>query len=95
MIAFATPNEVITQVTCVIDTPRSPPMDDNDTFAIEVSSTFMNVASDSDRVPRIFAAPVSGAGSSVAAMGVRLQPAQIAYGDSPAASKLCAAASPE
>ena len=47
-------------------------MEDNDTFAIEVSSTFMKVASDSDRVPRIFAAPVSGASSSVAAMGVHL-----------------------
>ena len=53
VIALATPNEVITQVTCVIDTPRSPPMEDNDTFAIDVSSTFMNVASDSAIVPRI------------------------------------------
>src|ERR1700722_8528072 len=67
-IALATPKEVITHVTCVVDTPRSPPIDESDTFAIDVSSTFMNVASASDTVPRILAAPVRGANSSAAAM---------------------------
>ncbi len=68
VMALATPKEVITQVTCVVDTPRSPPIADKDTFAIEVSSTFMNVASDSDRVPNTMAAPFSGGNSSGAAM---------------------------
>src|SRR5580698_9627037 len=65
--ALATPKEVMTQVTWVVDTPRSPPIDDSETFAIDVSSTFMNVASARDSVPRIFAVPVRGCSSSGAA----------------------------
>src|SRR6266545_1041720 len=41
-----------------------------DTFAIDVSSTFMNVASDSATVPSASIAPESGAGSARAAEGV-------------------------
>ena len=59
-IAVETANEVMTQVACVLDTPRSPAIDDSDTFAIDVSSTFMNVASASEIVPAIRAVPVSG-----------------------------------
>src|ERR1700685_1713821 len=66
--ALATPKEVITQVTCVVDTPRSPPMADSDTFAIDGSSTFMKVASARARVPRTFTAPVRGGSSPAAAM---------------------------
>src|SRR6202051_1643031 len=55
-IALATPKEVITHVTCVVDTPRSPPIDESDTFAIDVSSTFMKVASAKGKGPSIFAA---------------------------------------
>src|SRR3954467_154379 len=44
-IAFATAKEVMTQVPWFGDTPRSPAMAGIDTLAIDVSSTFMNVAS--------------------------------------------------
>src|SRR6202051_5320038 len=67
-IALATPKEVMTQVTCVVDTPRSPPIEDSDTFAMDVSSTFMNVASAKEGVPRILGATVRGGSSSVAAI---------------------------
>ncbi len=66
--ALATPKEVITQVTWVVDTPRLPPIVGSDTLAIDVSSTFMKVASARDTVPRNFAAPVRGAGSAAAAI---------------------------
>src|ERR1700722_4706151 len=65
--ALATPKEVMTQVTWVVDTPRSPPIDDRDTLAIDVSRTFMKVASARDSVPRTFAVPVRGCSSSAAA----------------------------
>ena len=42
------------------DTPRSPAMAGSDTLAIDVSSTFMNVASDSAIVPSTSALPCSG-----------------------------------
>jgi hypothetical protein len=58
--AFATPNEVITQVPWSGETPRSPAIAGIDTLAIDVSSTFMNVASDKAIVPRTRALPVSG-----------------------------------
>ena len=44
-IAFATANDVMTQVPCVGLTPMSPEIAGIETFAIELSSTFMNVAS--------------------------------------------------
>src|SRR6266702_364783 len=61
-IAFATPNEVMTQVPWSGETPRSPEIAGIDTFAMDVSSTFMNVASDSAMVPIVSALPVSGCG---------------------------------
>ena len=59
-IALATANEVMTQVPCCGDTPRSPEMAGIDTLAIEVSSTFMNTASDSASVPSTSCGPCSG-----------------------------------
>ncbi len=50
-IALATANEVMTQVPCAGLTPMSPAIAGIDTLAIDVSSTFMNVASDSAIVP--------------------------------------------
>src|SRR6476469_7414408 len=61
-IALATPNDVITHVPWSGDTPRSPAIAGSDTLAIDVSSTFMNVASDSATVPSASVEPVSGAG---------------------------------
>ena len=58
--ALATPKEVMTQVPWSGETPRSPAMAGVDTLAIDVSSTFMNVASDSAIVPRTSCAPASG-----------------------------------
>ena len=58
--ALATAKLVMTQVPCTVLTPKSPEMAGSDTFAMEVSSTFMNVAVDSARVPRARALPVSG-----------------------------------
>ncbi len=63
-IAFATANDVMTHVPCCGDTPRSPEIAGIDTFAIDVSSTFMNTASDNASVPRTSGAPCSG-GSAV------------------------------
>src|SRR5581483_12331076 len=61
--AFATPNEVMTQVPWSGETPRSPEMEGIETLAIDVSSTFMNTASDSATVPIASFAPVSGGSS--------------------------------
>ena len=61
--ALATPKLVITQVPWLGLTPRSPAIAGRDTLAIEESSTFMNVARDSDRVPSSSCAPCSGVGS--------------------------------
>ena len=58
--ALATANEVITQVPCAGLTPRLPAMAGIETLAIDVSSTFMNVARDSAMVPRTSSAPRSG-----------------------------------
>ena len=58
--ALATPNEVITQVPCDGLTPMSPAMAGMDTLAMDESSTFMNVASDSATVPQARALPCSG-----------------------------------
>src|SRR3984893_5351261 len=58
--ALATANEVMTHVPWSGETPRSPAMAGIDTLAIEVSSTFMKVASDSAMVPIASAEPVSG-----------------------------------
>ncbi len=63
-IALATPKLVITQVPWFGLTPRSPAIAGSDTFAIDVSSTFMKVAADRASVPHMRAEPVSG-GSSI------------------------------
>jgi hypothetical protein len=54
---------VITHVPWSGDTPRSPDIAGIDTFAIDVSSTFMNVASDNATEPSTSAPPVSGTGA--------------------------------
>src|SRR5215831_1712272 len=59
-IALATPNDVMTQVAWSGDTPRSPAIAGSDTFAIDVSSTFMKVARERATVPTISEPPVSG-----------------------------------
>jgi hypothetical protein len=59
-IALATAKLVMTQVPWFGLTPRSPAMAGSDTLAIEVSSTFMNVAADSAIVPHSRAEPSSG-----------------------------------
>src|SRR5580692_11751429 len=66
-IALATPKEVITQVPWSGETPRSPEIAGMDTFAMEVSKTFMKIASDRARVPSNRAAPGSGAMAGAAA----------------------------
>src|SRR5215213_1240409 len=58
--AFATAKLVITQVPWFGLTPRSPAIAGRDTLAIEVSSTFMNVAADKATVPHRRAEPSSG-----------------------------------
>jgi hypothetical protein len=58
--ALATAKLVMTQVPCVVLTPRSPEMAGSDTFAIDESSTFMKVAAESAIVPQTRAAPSSG-----------------------------------
>src|SRR6476620_5604705 len=65
-IALATANEVMTQVPCDGLTPRSPEIAGIETLAIDVSSTFMNVASDRAIVPRTSSAPCRGAVCGVA-----------------------------
>src|SRR6476661_2133268 len=59
-IALATAKLVMTQVPWFGLTPRSPAIAGIETLAIDVSSTFMNVASDNAIVPRTRALPVSG-----------------------------------
>ncbi|CAB3775266.1 hypothetical protein LMG29542_08648 [Paraburkholderia humisilvae] len=59
-IALATANDVMTHVPWSDDTPRSPEIDGIDTLAIDVSSTFMNTASDTAIVPITSCAPCSG-----------------------------------
>src|SRR5688572_18359678 len=59
-IALATAKLVITQTPWFGLAPRSPAMAGSETLAIEVSSTFMNVAADSAIVPHIRAEPSSG-----------------------------------
>ena len=58
--AFATPNEVMTQVPWLSDEPRLPAMVGIATFAMVESSTCMNVASDSAMVIMTSCAPSSG-----------------------------------
>ena len=58
--ALATANEVMTQVPCAGLTPMSPAIAGMETLAIELSSTFMNVASDSAMVPNTSWVPCSG-----------------------------------
>ena len=59
-IAFATANEVMTQVPCAGLTPMSPEIAGMETLAIDVSSTFMKVASESAIVPSTSSLPLSG-----------------------------------
>ncbi len=65
-IAFATANDVMTQVPWSDDTPRSPEIVGIATLAIDVSSTFMNTASDTAIVPSISCPPASGGRGRVA-----------------------------
>ena len=65
----ATAKLVMTQVPWLGLTPRSPAMAGSDTFAIDVSSTFMKVASDSATVPTASCAPLSGGGGAGGAAG--------------------------
>src|ERR1700733_6492174 len=58
--ALDTAKLVMTQVPCVELTPRSPAIAGNETFAIDVSSTFMKVAAESAIVPHRRAEPSSG-----------------------------------
>ena len=60
--ALAAAKEVMTQVPSSTDTPRLPEMVGMATLAMDESSTFMNTASDTDRVPSTRLAPVSGGG---------------------------------
>jgi hypothetical protein len=66
--ALATANEVMTHVPWSGDTPRSPAIAGIDTLAIDVSSTFMKVASDSTMVPSTSAPPVSGVAAAIVAI---------------------------
>src|SRR3954469_23863434 len=61
--ALATAKLVMTHVPWFGLTPRSPAMAGRDTLAIDVSSTFMNVAADSAIVPHRRAEPSSGGGA--------------------------------
>src|SRR5574340_128733 len=70
--ALATANEVITHVPWSGDTARSPAIAGIDTLAIDVSSTFMKVASDSAMLPSASVPPVSGAGAVDAGVATRL-----------------------
>src|SRR5438552_14114203 len=65
--ALATANDVMTHVPCDGLTPMSPDIAGIDTLAIDVSSTFMNVASDSAIVPIASAAPLRGTDAALAA----------------------------
>ena len=70
--ALATPKLVMTQVPWPGLTPRSPAMAGMDTLAIDESSTFMNVASDSASVPSSSVEPVSGGCCAGGVTGVAL-----------------------
>jgi len=59
---LAAANKVITHVPSSTDTPRLPEMVGIATFAIDESSTFMNVASATASVARTSLPPVSGGG---------------------------------
>ena len=61
-IALATAKLVMTHTPWFGLTPRSPAIAGSETLAIELSSTFMNVASDSATVPSASVEPVSGGG---------------------------------
>ena len=88
-IALATANEVMTQVPWLVDTPTSPEMAGIETLAIEVSSTFMNVASDRATVPINRAEPsnggcgMKGRGTTggVASIGLSLSPGVLGIAD--------------
>ena len=66
-IALDTANDVMTHVPWLVLTPTSPEMAGIETLAIDVSSTTMNVAADSAKVPATSWMPVSGGGSAGAA----------------------------
>src|SRR5881392_628422 len=68
-IALATAKLVMTHVPWLGLTPRSPAMAGSDTFAIDVSSTFMKVAADRAMVPHTRAEPSSGGSGCCAAVG--------------------------
>ena len=68
--ALATANEVMTHVPWFGATPRSPEMAGIDTLAMDESSTFIKVASDSATVPIASLAPVSGCGGLGAAVAM-------------------------
>src|SRR5689334_3312438 len=74
-IAFATANEVMVQVPWFGETPRSPAIAGMETLAIDVSSTFMNVARPTASDAATRAPPSSGAsalaGSASATGGLR------------------------
>src|SRR5436305_8972999 len=59
-IAFATANEVMVHVPWLGETPRSPAIAGIDTLAIDVSSTFMKVASPTASEARSRSLPSSG-----------------------------------
>src|SRR5438105_3578698 len=67
-IAFATANEVMIQVPWLGETPRSPAIAGIDTLAIDVSSTFMNVASPTASDAATRAPPSSGLTTAACAM---------------------------
>ena len=60
--AFATAKEVMVQVPWLGETPRSPAIAGIDTFAIDVSSTFMKVASATASDARTRVPPSNGGG---------------------------------
>src|SRR5690606_15805454 len=78
-IALLTANEVITQVAWLALAPRFPAMVGNDTLAIVVSSTCMNVASDR---PIVASARLGGRNPAiVVAVGPRMGPALAVVAD--------------
>ena len=68
--ALATANDVITHVPWLALTARSPEMAGIETFAIDVSSTTMNVATESANVPATRGTPRSGGWAPAAAGGI-------------------------
>src|SRR5450830_1415564 len=61
-LVLAAANDVMTQVPASMDSPRLPEMVGMATLAIEESSTYMNTANDTDKVPRTSWPPLSGGG---------------------------------